>query len=211
MARSIYVVTHPEATHHVDGVVGGWHDSDLTTQGRQHADAIGEALGRQLSGEHVAVFSSDMLRTRRTADAIAAELQKIPVFDARLREKSYGVAEGRPQAWLDARFIPPPAVGDRMAHHEGIAGAETKAEFAERIYAVMAEILSRPVEHVVVVTHGFTLTYIITAWLEVPWESAGYASFASKPGSITTLVEDDFFHNRQVAKLADTTHLNHIT
>lgn len=79
------------------------------------------------------------------------------------------------------------------------------------IYAVMAETLSRPVEHVVVVTHGFTLTYIITAWLEVPWESAGYASFASKPGSITTLVEDDFFRNRQVATLADTTHLNHMT
>ncbi|UNB52920.1 histidine phosphatase family protein [Mycolicibacterium sp. YH-1] len=209
MARSIYVVTHPEATHHVDGVVGGWHDSDLTTQGRRHADAIAQALGRQLPDRHVEVFSSDLLRTRRTADAISTVLHKVPVLDARLREKSYGVAEGRPQAWLDDRFIPPPAVGDRMSHHEGISGAETKAAFAERIYAVMAEILSRPVEHIVIVTHGFALTYIITAWLELPWESVGYASFASEPGSITTLVEDDFFHNRQVATLADITHLNH--
>lgn len=55
--------------------------------------------------------------------------------DARLREKSYGVAECRPQAWLDERFIAPPAVGDRRSDHEGIAGAETKGEFAERIYA----------------------------------------------------------------------------
>jgi probable phosphoglycerate mutase len=209
VARIIYVVTHPEATHHVDGVVGGWHDSDLTTQGRQHADAIAHALARQLPDRHAEVFSSDLLRTRRTADAIATVLHNVPVIDARLREKSYGVAEGRPQAWLDERFIPPPADGDRMSHHEGVAGAETKAEFAERIYAVMAEILSCTAEHIVIVTHGFALTYIITAWLELPWESAGYASFAAKPGSITTLVEDDFFHNRQVATLADISHLNH--
>lgn len=129
--------------------------------------------------------------------------------DARLREKSYGVAECRPQAWLDERFIAPPAVGDRRSDHEGIAGAETKGEFAERIYAAMAEILLCAAEYIVIVTHGCALTYIVTAWLEIPWDSADYASFASKRGSITALVEDDFFHNRQAAALADITYLNH--
>jgi probable phosphoglycerate mutase len=71
----------------------------------------------------------------------------------------------------------------------------------------MAEMLSRPVEHIVIVTHGFALTYVITAWLEIPWSHAGHASFAARPGGITTLVEDDFFHNRQVVTLADTGHL----
>jgi probable phosphoglycerate mutase len=96
-----------------------------------------------------------------------------------------------------------------MLHHEGVAGAETNAEFAERIYAVMAEIPSCTAEYIVIVTHEFALTYIITAWLELPWESAGYASFASKPGNITTLGEDAFSDNRQIATLADITHLNH--
>jgi probable phosphoglycerate mutase len=32
--RHIYLVTHPEAQHHLDGIVGGWHDSDLTARGR---------------------------------------------------------------------------------------------------------------------------------------------------------------------------------
>lgn len=132
MGRSIYVVAHPEATHHVDGVVGGWHDSDLTAQGRR---------------------------------------------------------------------------GDRMSHDEGIPGAETKAEFAKRIYAAIDEILTRSAEHIVIVAHGFALTYVITARLELPLSRAGYASFASRPGGITTLVEDDFFHNRQVVTLADTSHL----
>jgi probable phosphoglycerate mutase len=153
------------------------------------------------------VFSSDLLRARRTADATATALNTVPVLDSRLREKSYGVAEGRPQSWLDERFIPPPPAGDRMSHDEGIPGAETKAEFAERIYAAIDEILTRSAEHIVIVTHGFALTNVITAWLELPWSDAGYASFASRPGGITTLVEDDFFHNRQVVTLADTSHL----
>lgn len=207
MGRSIYVVTHPEATHHVDGVVGGWHDSDLTAQGLRHTEAIAHTLGRQLAGRNVEVFSSDLLRARRTADAIATTLNTVPFFDSRLREKSYGVAEGRQQSWLDERFIPPPAVGDRMSHDEGISGAETKAAFAERVYGVMAEMLSRRVEHMVIVTHGFALTYVISAWLEIPWNHAGYASFAARPGGITALAEDNFFHNRQVVTLADTSHL----
>jgi probable phosphoglycerate mutase len=35
----------------------------------------------------------------------------------------------------------------------------------------------------------------------------GYASFPTKPGSITTLIEDDHFHNRQVVTRADIRHL----
>ena len=28
--KHLYVVTHPQATHHTEGVVGGWYDSELT-------------------------------------------------------------------------------------------------------------------------------------------------------------------------------------
>ncbi|MFB6711878.1 MULTISPECIES: hypothetical protein [unclassified Streptomyces] len=37
---------------------------------------------------------------------------------------------------------------------------------------------------------------------------AGYASFRAPSGSITTLREDDFFHNRQVLSLGDTRYLD---
>jgi probable phosphoglycerate mutase len=143
MGRSIYVVIHPEATHHVEGLVGGWHDSGLTAQGQRHAQAIARTFGHQLAGLDAAVFSSDLLRAQRTAHAIASTLNRTPVLDSRLREKSYGIAEGRPQSWLDERFIPPPAVGDRMSHDEGIPGAETKSDFAERIYTAVHEIFTR--------------------------------------------------------------------
>jgi probable phosphoglycerate mutase len=155
----------------------------------------------------VELFSSDLRRTRRTAEEIAELFGVTPVLDRRLREKSYGAAEGRPQAWLDQRFIPPPAVGERMGHDEGVPGAETKAACARRIYTAMDEILRRPCEQQIIVTHGGALTFVVAAWIRMPIESAGYVAFRVPSGSITTLREDDFFHNRQVVGLGDTRHL----
>ncbi|MET7641177.1 histidine phosphatase family protein [Streptomyces sp. NPDC005438] len=206
--RSIHVVTHPEATHHVEKVVGGWHDSALTPVGLQAADSIAKALRSVIpEDEEVELFTSDLLRTRQTAEAVGQLFGVEPELDERLREKSYGEAEGRPQEWLDKRFVPPPAVGDRMGHHEGVPGAETKTVFAQRIYPAVEEILSRPCRRQIVVTHGFALTFVVAAWSKLPIESLGYVNFRAPSGSITELREDDFFHNRQVVRLADTSHL----
>lgn len=209
MGRTIYVVTHPEATHHCEGLVGGWYDSDLTAKGLADAKAIAQWLRGEIPPESgVDLFSSDSQRARRTADHISDALGTVVMPDRRLREKSYGIAEGRPQRWLDERFMPPPAVGDRLNHDEGIPGAETQAVFAARIYAAMEAITASTNECQVIVTHGFALTFVVAAWIHMPPESLGYANFRSQPGSITTLRQDDYFHNRQVAALADTCHLD---
>ncbi|MFI9048333.1 histidine phosphatase family protein [Streptomyces sp. NPDC053427] len=206
--RILYVVTHPEATHHVEEVVGGWHDSQLTPAGVRAAASLAQALRTQVpDGAQVELFSSDLQRTRQTAGKVAELFGITPILDRRLREKSYGEAGGRPQEWLDRRFVPPPAFGERMHHDEGVKGAETKAEWARRIYAAMDQILQSPCEHQIIVTHGGSLTFVVSSWIKMPIESAGYASFRAPSGSITTLREDDYFHNRQVVSLGDSRHL----
>ncbi|MFI9587016.1 hypothetical protein ACIHCQ_35545 [Streptomyces sp. NPDC052236] len=75
-------------------------------------------------------------------------------------------------------------------------------------YAAMDEILQNRCEHQIIVTHGGSLTFVVASWIKMPIESAGYASFRAPSGSITTLREDDFFHNRQVVSLGDTRHLD---
>ncbi|MFV8247193.1 hypothetical protein [Mycolicibacterium peregrinum] len=71
----------------------------------------------------------------------------------------------------------------------------------------MEAITAADVSHQVIVTHGFALTFVIAAWIKMPLASVGYANFAGKAGSITTLYEDDRFHNRQVLELSATRHL----
>lgn len=205
--RTLHVIAHPEADHHVQNVVGGWHDSRLTPRGISAAASIAKAL-RSVSPDHsVQIFSSDLQRARQTADAVADLFGVEPILDPRLREKSYGVAEGKPQEWLDKRFVPPPPTGDRMGHDEGVEGAETKAAFAQRIYAAMTDILQHPAEHQIISTHGFAVTFVVAAWARMPIESLGYINLRAPSGSITMLREDDYFHNRQVVSLGDTRHL----
>ena len=202
------MVTHPEAEHHISQLVGGWHDSVLTERGRTQATAVAHRLRVLVpGGQAVEVFSSDLLRARETADIVAAELDVAPALDERLREKSYGAAEGRPRQWLDERFIAPPAVGDRMHHHEGVDGAETRRDIASRIYDAVDDILLSDCRHQVIVTHGFAHTFVVAAWIKMPLESVGHVVFRSESGAITVLHEDDYFRNCSVVTLGDATHL----
>ncbi len=207
--KNVYVITHPESQHHVDDLVGGWFDSDLTERGVAHAEAIAEALaGRLPDGAPVEVFSSDLLRARRTAEIVAKRLGVDLTVDPDLREKSYGEAGGRPQAWLDERFIPPPEVGERMRHDEGVDGAETKWALAVRAYAAMERIQGSEAKNQVVVAHGGTATFLLAAWIGIPIDAAGLVSFRFSSGGISLLRKDDFFHNHQITQLNDVSHLD---
>jgi probable phosphoglycerate mutase len=209
--RTLYIVTHPEATHHTSGLVGGWYNSELTARGLRAADRIAKALRQAISidtpAANIEIWSSDLTRTKQTADAIAEAFGVETRYDNRLREKSYGEAEGKPQSWLRERFSPPPANGDRLNHHEGLDGAEMKAEWSARIYAATNDILRSHSKNQIVVTHGGSLTFIIAAWIKMPLESVAYVNFGAQPGSITVLKEDDYWYNRAVTTLCDVKHL----
>ena len=208
--KHLYVVTHPQATHHVDGLVGGWYDSELTALGRSQAAAIARRL-RALIPEDASVelYSSDLKRAYQAAEAIARRLD-VPIQGmADLREISYGEAEGRPQAWLQERYVYPPQAGNRLDHHHGIPGAERRRDLADRIYRAMERILASPCAHQIIVTHGFALTFVVAAWIEMPLDAAGSIAVTATSGGITHLCEDDRFHNRGIVSLNDTAQLDH--
>ncbi|WP_205327305.1 histidine phosphatase family protein [Glycomyces sp. YM15] len=206
--RTLHVVTHPQATHHVEGRVGGWHDSDLTPAGVEAAGRIAEALRAAVPSEsQVELYSSDLQRTSQTADVIGKRFGLEPVLDARLRESSFGEAEGHPQSRWDELFTPPPVEGDRMGHFP-VPGSESRTQVAQRVYAIMDEITRSPCEHQIIVTHGFAFTFVVAAWIRMPIETLGYALFKARSGSITTLHEDDRYRGRLVLRLAATEHLD---
>ena len=66
--RQFYVVTHTQATHHVDEAVGGWYDSQLTPGGERAATTIGTRLRSLIPvGADVEIYSSDLKRAQETA------------------------------------------------------------------------------------------------------------------------------------------------
>lgn len=206
--RQVFVVTHPEATHHVENRVGGWFDSALTARGRLHAGAVAARLHELVPrAAPIGLYSSDLRRAVETAAPIASLFGTEPMLVPDLREKSYGVAGGQLRSWLDERFVPPPAMGERLDHDEGIEGAETKLEWVTRVYCAVDRIRSAAEEHQVVVTHGGSLSWVVAAWLGLPVTACAYASFRASAGGITVLREDDRFRNRTLHTLNDTSHL----
>jgi probable phosphoglycerate mutase len=205
--RHVYLVTHAEAQHHVDGIVGGWHDSELTARGRLQAERIAEVLANRIGPRAVEVYSSDLRRACQTAERIARRFAVEVQADARLRERSNGEADGRPQAWLAERRVPLPEYGDRLGHHDGPAGAETRLALVERLYPALDDILARPVAHQIVVSHGSASSYLIAAWIGMPMRSTGRGFFPLTSGSITTLRRNDTHHSHQVVALNETQHL----
>ena len=155
----------------------------------------------------VTLYASDLTRAAQTATTVAQWLGVAAAPVSELREKSYGEGQGMAEAWFRERFVPPPPVGERMHHHEGLVGAETKAERARRVYRGMDQIARDDATDRVIVTHGGTATFVIAHWIGMPIDAVAYVSFPVSPGSITHLREDDYFHNRSVVSLNDTSHL----
>jgi probable phosphoglycerate mutase len=193
--KSLYIVSHTESEHHLQDIVGGWFDSDLTPKGVEDAKKIANTLALDQSIQ--TIFSSDLKRAKSTADAIAIKTQAGITVSKALREMSFGDAEGKPQAWLDERIHPED--GDNRLDHRIVTGAETKREFAGRIYDFMES--QSFTGSSVISTHAFAATFIIAWWIKMPLESIGYVNFGIQPGKITKLEEDDFFKNRGIRYL----------
>lgn len=92
--RTLWLVRHGESTWNALGLVQGQTSAPrLTRRGVGQARAVARLLADRPVGR---LFSSDLQRTVQTARPIAAGLGLDPIRDARLRERSFGRAEGTP-------------------------------------------------------------------------------------------------------------------
>ena len=204
MLKELYIVTHTEAAHHLQRIVGGWYDSELTEKGMVDASLCAWRL-KELGLGGTPVFTSDLKRASQTGRIISDELKSTLSLDSRLREMSFGEAEGKPQGWLDKRIVPHD--NENRLDHSIIDGNETRRELATRLFSAMHE-YSFSFDRLIISTHGFAITFLIACWIRMPIESTGYVNFNVKPGSITYLKEDDLFLSRNVVYLGDTRHLD---
>lgn len=157
----IYLARHGESQANATKTVAGWTDSPLTAKGRQQAHDLAALLkGSSLD----AVYSSTLSRSRETAD-IAAGGKRVQSLPA-LRERNSGKFEGGPSdapEYLKRRFIE----GDNLG------GAETSAQFLERVRGAIAEIVKRhPAGEILIIGHGGTNQKILQSLFNLTSEQA---------------------------------------
>ena len=90
---TIYIVRHGQAKANVEEMVAGHFDSPLTAKGEKEAKLRAEDLKRI---HFDAVFSSDLMRAKRTAEIITLGRQLAVNTTRLIRERNFGDWEGRP-------------------------------------------------------------------------------------------------------------------
>ncbi len=148
----VVAVRHGETEWNVGSRVQGQLDIPLNAHGRWQADRLAEAL---VDEGIAAIWSSDLLRARQTAEAVAARLGLPVVTDTGLRERGFGVFEGLTFAEIAERW---PVESERWRRRDpafGAAGGETLADFFARTVAAAGRLAAaRPGETIAVVAHG---------------------------------------------------------
>ena len=89
---TLYVVRHGETEWNVRDILQGQKDSPLTERGIQQAKELTEDLA---DVRFDAVFSSDLLRARRTAEIFNTERKLAYKTSQLLRERNWGRYDGR--------------------------------------------------------------------------------------------------------------------
>ncbi len=193
--QTIFLITHCEATHSVEGKVGGWYDSELTERGKKQAQDLAVGLSKLTDLNTLKIYSSDLRRAAQTAELLKKNKQVIK-FDERLREMSFGSHEGLSQSEHHQTMVPVDPNVNRLDHRI-CPGAESRREVAVRMNAFMEELIGHD-KDALIVTHGFAATFVIAAFQNIDVNSQGYINYALKPGSILKLKTDDLFENRTV-------------
>ena len=156
----VYWIRHAEAEGNLYRRCHGQYDSLVTENGKAQL----AALERRFDGVEIdAVYTSDLYRARRTADALAQPRGLAAIKHKGLREIDLGPWEDLPWLEVAQRY---PEEYDIFTHKMwefDIAGAEPVTAVAERGMKTLAEIAARHRgQTVAIVSHGVLTRSVMT-------------------------------------------------
>lgn len=154
----ITAVRHGETAWNVDTRIQGQIDIDLNAQGQWQAQRLGAALA---DGGLAHIYSSDLARARNTALTIAAHAGIAPQavrLHAGLRERAFGVFEGRTHAEIEAAWPQDALLWRQRVPDWAPKGGESPLRLQQRVTETLAHIAASHFgEHIAIVAHGGVL------------------------------------------------------
>jgi broad specificity phosphatase PhoE len=176
---TIYLVRHGETDWNIKSLIQGHTDISLNKKGHEQANQLAGLL------DHVhfdAVYSSDLIRARHTAETVAKKDKvKIEVTDA-LRERYFGVYEGKSFKKYDKKIV------SLLSHYsktvytkEEKTIIETDEAIMKRLIPFMKKIAKKHIgKNVLMVSHGGTMRCFLI--------HLGFATYKTlPPGTIKNL------------------------
>ena len=200
--KQLITIQHTQSLHHTNGMVGSWTDWDLTPRGIAQAQRIGAHLQEQLAGQTWVMYTSDLLRARRTAGIIGDCLGVTPIHHVALRERNLGSAVGQSVQWLREHMTAPErTVDDRL-----FPDAESRRDAWNRLRPFLQQLMDSDTERIILVSHGDLLGMLFAMWLGLDASFLNHAELTGMAGGVSLLEErDDGRH--VIRRLNDTSYL----
>ena len=165
-ACRILLFRHGETANSKEVCFNGHYDVGLSKRGQKQFQHWADILKQETFN---AVYSSDLQRTRNSAQFIGQQHGLEPVSYFELRELSFGTWEGMSVAEVERTY--PGQMKERM---ESVAtfqadGGETYSQLQARVIPKFEEIVSRhPNEKIAMVCHGGVNRVILAHLLGIP-------------------------------------------
>ena len=160
-ATRIIAIRHGETAWNVDTRIQGQLDIGLNATGRWQAHRAALAL----AGETIAaVYSSDLLRAWETALSVANAVGQNVVTDEGLRERGFGVFEGKTFAEIGELWPDQALLWRRRDPAFCPEGGENLIQFRDRILRAVQGLASPHLgQQIVVVAHGGVMDVLYRA------------------------------------------------
>ena len=164
--KRIITIQHPQSIHHTNKMIGSWTDWDLSEKGIKQAEAIANNLYEELSGETIIIYSSDLLRTKHTAQIIGKRFDLTPIYKFELRERNLGKCCGKSVEWLKANIEKQEITIDDKCFSD----AESRRDAYNRLKPFFEEIIHGSDQNIIIVSHGDLLVLFNTLFLNLDVE-----------------------------------------
>jgi len=150
---TLYIVRHGQTDWNIQGITQGETNIPLNSEGIKQARASRKNL-KDIKFD--AVFSSDLIRAKKTAEIITLEKQLAIETTHLLRERRYGKLDGKPYNMMKKYYD----TWERLSKKERVnyrpyKGYETDEEVVNRFITFLREVaVGHCGKSVLVVTHG---------------------------------------------------------
>lgn len=157
---TLYLVRHGQTDWNANGITQGQADIPLNSEGIKQAQALGETL-RKIKFD--AVFSSDLVRAKKTAEILALE-RKMAIETTRfLRERRYGKFDGKPWQLMQEFYDTWVSLSkEKRMNYRPYKDYETDEEVISRFITFLRETAVRYTgKTVLIVCHGSMLRTLL--------------------------------------------------
>lgn len=205
-STTLLLVRHAETEDNAKMRLSGWTDTDLSAHGEAQVALLAEHFNRHHGHIH-ALYSSPLIRARRTAEAIGTLTGHTPVLLDDLREMYFGELDGRPFEELREAYAHLLLADENAAIEDFVwPNGESRTGFRSRVLRVTNAIAHRHAGRSVgIVTHGGVIATLLTV---VQGESsANWRKWVVPNASLSEVVWDHTAGNGALVRHGDASHL----